>query len=169
MTKAETESQYQRNKAIVDTKGLSIPEESARKVSLLNILALLMFSLGIGLIVYVIYLFAYPFNPLVIKNVTVTTPTVQAGGTMIYKITSCKNTQDTPMVYKKIVSADSSQSFPAVQGVVQPGCSTTQVPVHILAGTPPGEYRLYTEVVYSISALRQIHIFWHTGPFQVTN
>lgn len=153
---------------MTETSGF-IPQEPKRKVNLLNALALLLLSLGIGLTIYIIYLVSYPFNPLTIKSVTITTPTIKAGGTLIYKINSCKHTRETPVVYRKIVSKTSSQSFPTTQGVVQPGCNTTQVPIQILADTPPGKYMLYTEVVYQVNPLRAIHVFWSAGPFMVTN
>lgn len=72
------------------------------------------------------------------------------------------------MIYQKIVSGDTAEALPSVEGVIQPGCNTTQVPLHIPSGTPAGKYTLYTEVIYDVNALRTIHVYWHAGPFNVT-
>lgn len=158
-----------RTQATIDTANLGKSPPSKHRFTFLNVMSFTTFTLGIILILYFFYLLFWPFNPLTIKSTSIVTPNVKQGGTLIYKISSCKRTQDTPTVNKKIVSAMSSQSLPTVNGVVSPGCSTTQVPVHIIEGTPPGKYTLETEVVYHINGVRDIHVFWTAGPFNVTN
>lgn len=168
MTKLEQESLKARAEAKAATKKLWEPQVPKRKVTLFNALGTTMFASGLALIIYVGYLLFYPFNPLTINSIKVMTPTVRAGSAMIYRISTCKNTQDTPTIYRKIVGTMGSAALPAVQGVVSPGCSVTNAFVVIPSGTPPGSYTLYTEVVYHVNALRDIHVFWHIGPFQVT-
>jgi hypothetical protein len=153
-------------KARTETKTLTTSSPT-KKLTALNALVFGTFGLGVILIFYFFYLLFYPFNPLQVKSVSVVTPNVTAGGTLIYKIDSCKHTNDTPQVYKKISNATTSEALPTAPGVISPGCSTKQVPVHILAGTPPGQYMLYTEVVYQVNAIRDIHVFWQAGPFSV--
>src|ERR1700691_6226287 len=87
--------------------------EPKKRFSFLNILAVTTFGLGTVLVLYIFYLMWWPNTPLVIKNVHIVTPIVKSGGTVIYSIDSCKYTQDTPQVYKKIVSSNVSESIPA--------------------------------------------------------
>lgn len=172
MTKQELEreSQKARTEATAATRKLWEPQMPKRSVTLLNAMGYLMFGCGLGLIIYVSYLLLYPFMPLTLNGpVTIETPVVKAGSALVYQISACKHTPDTPTIYKKIVSAQYSEPYPAVQGVVVPGCTTTKVPLAIQTGTPPGKYMLYTEVVYHVNALRDIHVFWQAGPFQVVN
>jgi hypothetical protein len=169
MTKEQTESNRTREEARIDTVSLQVPTEPKRKVTTLNILTYSTFSAAIALVLYIFYLLLYPFTPLVIKSITIDTPVVKVNGSLIYTINACKNTRDTPTVYRKIVSGKTSESLPASPGVVSPGCETTKVPIHITPGTPTGTYVLYTEVVYHVSPFRDIHVFWHTKQFQITN
>jgi hypothetical protein len=167
MTKQQQNSSDANDKARNQTK-LLLATPSKKRFTPLNSLIFGTFGGAIILILYFFYLLFYPFNPLQVKSVSVVTPTIPSGGTLIYKIDSCKKTQDTPQVYKKISNSTTSEALPTAPGVLSLGCSTKQVPVHILAGTPPGRYMLYTEVVYQINAIRDIHIFWQAGPFTVT-
>lgn len=170
MTQQQTEQKNSTQaweKAREETKQLIQPQQKHR-LTLLNTLIGTTFVAALVVILYFFYLLFYPFTPLTIKSVSVTTPTVQQGQTAIYRISSCKNTMDTPVVYKKIVSPTTAEALTTSQGVVSPGCSTKDVPFHILSGTPPGKYYLYTEVTYQVNAVRDIHIYWKAGPFEVT-
>src|SRR5260221_7497616 len=152
MTDIELQQQSvnQRAKAARETRHLVIPQEPRRKVTFLNTIATLMFTSGLVLIIYVSYLLVYPFNPLHVRSVEVITPIVRTNSALIYRISACKNTQDTPMVLRKIVGPSASEALPSIQGAVSPGCNVTNVPVPIPPGTPTGTYTLYTEVVYHV-------------------
>jgi hypothetical protein len=132
-------------------------------ITVINFIAFLMVSLSLLLIIYVVW----PFHPLTVKSTSIVTPNVKAGSSLVYKVDSCKNTPDTPTVYKKIVSAGYSESLPSSPGVIDEGCSDTKVVLPIPNGTPPGKYILYTEIDYSVNAIRTIRVFWQAGPFSV--
>lgn len=138
------------------------------RFKLLNGISIAMFSLGMALFVYVMYLMLWPVNPIVIHKVTIVTPTVPQGGTVIYRIDSCKHTDMTPTITQKIVSDTAAESIPSRPGTLSQGCSVKDVPLTIQPGTPPGTYTLYTDVMYQMNALRIIHVYWKAGPFTVT-
>lgn len=156
---------YQKAKA--ETKKLTEPKIPPKKFTLLNILIFGTFGGGIFIVLYFFYLLFWPFNPLTINSVKVITPSVKVGGAMVYDINSCKKAALTPTVYRKIVSSASAEALTTSPGVLSTGCSNKTVPVTIPTGTIPGTYTLYTEVVYHVNAVRDVHVFWQAGPFLV--
>lgn len=145
-----------------------IPVVPRRKLTLLNFLSYLVFGGAIVIVLYFFYLLFYPFNPLTINSVKIDSGSVVVGDSILYTINSCKHTNITPIVYRKITSTNVAESLMTSNGVLSSGCSIKTVPILIPKATPTGSYTLHTEVVYQVNAVRDIHVFWQVGPFQVT-
>jgi hypothetical protein len=167
MTDQQRVSTLAKNRAIKETAALTVPRTPKFKLTLLNILSYVIVVAAIALLGYVSYVLFYPFKPLVVNSVSITTPTVTPGGAIVYRINSCKNTNITPIIYKKIVSVSAAEAIPVTQGVLSKGCIIREVPMHIPMATLPGTYILYTDAVYQVSAIRVVHVYWHVGPFTV--
>lgn len=160
------ESKAARRKAIMETHQLSAPREGSHKV--LNFLLAILAILGIVLFADVFYMLAWPVHPLALHSVTMVGNSFSSKGSLTYKIDACKNTDVTPTVYRKLVGDHHGVPLLATQGVANRGCGVTFVTVKLTTGTPPGQYRLYTDVVYQVNVFRSVHVYWHTAPFEVT-
>jgi hypothetical protein len=154
------------NKAV----NIKISEKQSKKTDPLKALVAVVSLMFLLLFIYVCYLFFWPQNPLVIRSVAVITPVVKSPGTLTYQIDVCKNTSLTPVVNRKIVQGNNGVSLQTSQGLATKGCRIAKVTIQVPPGITPGDhYVLYSDITYHVNALRDVHVYWHSQPFQIVN
>ena len=154
--------------ATISTSALTEPRIPPRKLKLLSFLIYFVFSGLAAIVFYTMYLYWSPQHPLVVYSAKIVTPVITSPGSLTYQIDACKNTDVTPIVFRKLVQNDAGASLLATQGLAVRGCGITNVTIPIPAGLKPGkDYILYSDIDYQVNALRTVHVYWHAGPVEV--
>ena len=132
--------------------------------------ALVSVILGIGLILYLYYLFLYPIPTLKInKNpATIVTKQIHPGDAVVYELDFCKYTDLAATIDSAIIDhfvvlvPNTTAEFPE-------GCRTANFSIQTPRGIPVGHYHIVTTFKYLVNPLHEIDTTVSTGQFDVVN
>lgn len=99
----------------------------------------------------------------------VTTPTVPAGGTLIYQVDACKYTAAPALVFRQLVRADGQiTSLGATYTNLPVGCQRSLSTLALPETIAPGRYYLAISLDYQVNGFRNITVTTRTEAFTVT-
>lgn len=115
-----------------------------------------------------LYLSIFPLHPVKVMNIRIATPTVQAGGDVVYKIDYCKTTSAASQIYISIVNS-SIVAEPVIAGGRPAGCHYNVArDVPLPKNLSPGEHHLEVSVIYQFNPFHQSVYHYRTPDFNVT-
>lgn len=115
-----------------------------------------------------LYLSIFPLNPVKVTNIRIKTPTVQAGGDVVYLINYCKTVSVPSQIYISIVNS-SIVAEPVIAGGRPAGCHYNVArDVPLPKNLSPGEHHLEVSVVYQFNPFHQYVFHYRTPDFNVT-
>ena len=117
------------------------------------------------ILLYVSYLQLYPFEPLVINDVTLMSERVTQGGNVLVHIDVCKNC-DYPATVSKYLKDGLVYALPSVVTNSEQGCKRYTSVTHIPENLPKGVYKLHVVYTYHIG-FRDIRVEYTTEEFEV--
>ncbi len=83
------------------------------------------------------------------------TPTIKAGGTVVYEVDACKFKDIQSMVIRRFVD-EKGLRYPLApeQNNVKPGCGKTQIPLIVPETLHPGVWHITLDVSYRVNLFR---------------
>lgn len=151
---------------------LTLNDTPRRRLNIINKLVSTAIIASTAMVFYIAYLLLWPSTPFVVKGTSVLTPKVSAeGGTVQYVLDYCKYTTKVSTVSRQLVGAGSNISgygFPQVEGVAKSGCHRSTILLPLPVGVKPGFYYIHGDLDYPANAIRNVHVYYDTEPFEVT-
>lgn len=124
-------------------------------------------ALFLGIMIYGLYLLAFPFKTLdADQPFPVTTKTVVAGEKLEFTAKVCRYTSVVATVSQQLVG-ENLVYLPTHPSRVSKGCGTFKSSVLVPSDTPAGRYKLVSSAKYPINPLRTITVTTETQEFDV--
>lgn len=134
--------------------------------NIINYLAYLTILVAIGLISLGIFWYIYPYNPLVLTNITLDRTEVNRGEHLLVSADYCKNTELPADLFISFIDGIVYSPPPQVLDL-ESGCHHTALSIYIPKALPTGEYLLNGVFRYKVNPIRSIDVNGLTGKFTI--
>jgi hypothetical protein len=121
---------------------------------------------ALAVLILVLVMMFYPYNPYEIKASRVLTPEVKSGEHLLIEVDYCKYTSKTATVTRNLVDGYIYNITP-FQSNLPKGCGTRSISIYITRNLPPGTYYLETLVEYDMNPLNKVIIESVTDYFKI--
>ena len=134
-----------------------------------NIAPLSILVLAFSIVIYIIYLLIYPFNPLVVYSPIsiVNTGLIKPGDKVSYRISFCKNLETLGKTVRTLIIDDITVSSVTSDGNVKTGCTSAVAEFPIPLTAQKGKYHIDTVITYQVNVLRTVIIRYDTEDFNI--
>ena len=118
------------------------------------------------ILIHLVYLMIYPYEPLIINNVKIFKDHYRVGDSILYEVDYCKNIDGGAMVTKNFEDGIIFMTKSYYTNI-DVGCNTKNISVLIPNTLPEGNYKLSISAEYNVNLLRDVTIRYDTPNFEV--